>query len=137
MREAHIPPVIIRPVSQLPMTNPKAIPCNYKPTIVTYKGKEVAEEIDEVGGITRSGRCYVPMELRKTKNDQIQVKSLVTEGEAGEFLRKMKLSDYSVVEQLRKTQPQFSLLCLLIHADEHRKTLMKILTKYIFLVKLQ
>ncbi|XP_015075903.1 uncharacterized protein LOC107020089 [Solanum pennellii] len=96
VRGAHIPPVIIRPVSQLPMTNPKAVPWNYEPTVVTYKGKEVAEEIDEVGGITRSGRCYVPMELRKTKNDQIQMKSPVTEGEAEEFLRKMKLSDYSV-----------------------------------------
>ena len=50
---AHIPHVIIRPVSQLPMTNPKAVPWNYEPTVVTYKGKEVAEEIDEVGGISR------------------------------------------------------------------------------------
>ena len=78
MRGAYIPPVIIKPVSQLPMTNPKVVPWNYEPTVVTYKGKE----IDEIGGITRSGRCYVPMELRKTKNDQIQVKSLVTEEEA-------------------------------------------------------
>ena len=105
---AHIPPVIIRPVSQLPMTNPKVVPWNYEPTVVTYKGKEIDEEIDEVGGITRSGRCYVPVELRKTKNDQIQIKSPVTEGEAEEFLRKMKLSDYSVVEQLRKTPAQIS-----------------------------
>ena len=126
---AHIPPVIIRPVSQLPTTNPKVVPSNYEPTVVTYKGKEIDEEIDEVGGITRSGRCYVPMELRKTKNDQIQIKSPVTEGEADEFLRKMKLSDYSVVEQLRETLAQISLLSLLIHSDEHRKALMKILNE--------
>ena len=43
MQGAHIPPVIIRPVSQLPMTNPKAVPWNYEPTVVIYKGKEVAE----------------------------------------------------------------------------------------------
>ena len=43
---AYIPPVIIRPVSQLPMTNPKAVPWNYEPTVVTYKGKEVNEEVD-------------------------------------------------------------------------------------------
>ena len=79
-----------------------------EPTVVTYKGKEIDEEIDEVGGITRSGRCYVPMELRKTKNYQIQIKSPVTEGEAEEFLSKMKLSNYSVVEQLRKTPAQIS-----------------------------
>ena len=39
----------------------------------------------------------------------------------------MKLSDYSVVEQLRKTLAQISLLSLLIHYDEHRKPVMKIL----------
>ncbi|XP_015057590.1 uncharacterized protein LOC107003834 [Solanum pennellii] len=125
VRGTHIPPVIIRPVYQLPMTNPKVVPWNYEPTLVTYKGKEIDEEIDEVGGITRSGRCYVPMELRKTKNDQIQIKSPVTEGEAEEFLRKMKLSDSSVVEQLRKTRAQISLLSLLIHSDEHHDELPK------------
>ncbi|KAG5615186.1 hypothetical protein H5410_015010 [Solanum commersonii] len=36
---AYIPPVIIRPVSQLSMTNLKAVPWNYEPTIVTCKGK--------------------------------------------------------------------------------------------------
>ncbi|KAK6793652.1 hypothetical protein RDI58_007105 [Solanum bulbocastanum] len=91
---AHIPPVIIRLVFQLPMTNPNAVPWNYEHIVMAYKGKEV----DEVGGITCSGRCYAPMELRKTKNDQMQVKSPVTEGEEDEFLRKMKLSDYSIVE---------------------------------------
>ena len=96
---------------------------------MTYKGKEIDEEIDEVGGITHSGRCYVPMELMKTKNDQIQIKSPVTEGEVEELLRKMKLSDYSVVEQLRKTPAQISLLSLLIHSDEHRKAVMKILNE--------
>ncbi|KAH0686158.1 hypothetical protein KY289_016921 [Solanum tuberosum] len=52
---AYIPHVIIRPVSQLSMTNPKAAPWNYEPTVVTYKGKEVNEEVDEIGGMTRSG----------------------------------------------------------------------------------
>ncbi|XP_069144443.1 uncharacterized protein [Solanum lycopersicum] len=107
---------------------------NYEPTVVRYKGKEVAEEIEEVGGITRSGKCYVPMELRKTKNDQIQIKSPVTEGEAKEFLRKMKLSDYSVVEQLRKTPAQISLLSLLIHSDEHCKLIVSQLEKIAKLV---
>ena len=68
---AYIPPVIIRPVSQLPMTNPKAVPWNYEPTVMTYKGKEINEEIDKIGGMTHSGRCYAPAELRKNKNDQM------------------------------------------------------------------
>ena len=41
----------------------------------------------------------------------------------------MKLSDYSIVEQLRKTPAQISLLSLLIHSDEHRKAVMKILNE--------
>ena len=69
------------------------------------------------------------MELRKTKNDQTQIKSPVTEGEAVEFLRKMKLSDYSVVEQLRKTPAQISLLSLLIHSDEPCKRILSQLEK--------
>ncbi|XP_049358632.1 uncharacterized protein LOC125823282 [Solanum verrucosum] len=41
----------------------------------------------------------------------------------------MKLSDYSIVEQLRKTPAQIFLLSLLIHSDEHRKDVMKILNE--------
>ena len=37
MQGAHIPPVIIRPLSQLPIINPKVVPWNYEPTVVTYK----------------------------------------------------------------------------------------------------
>ncbi|XP_070015650.1 uncharacterized protein [Nicotiana sylvestris] len=55
------------------------------------------------------------------------VKKAMTEEEAEEFLRKMKVSDYSIMEQLRKTPAQISLLSLLIHSDEHRRALMNIL----------
>ncbi|KAK4726832.1 hypothetical protein R3W88_031749 [Solanum pinnatisectum] len=90
---------------------------NYKPTIVTYKGNEVNEEVDEVGGMMHSWRYYAPIELRKTKrNDK-------------KFLRKMKLLDYSIVEQLKKTPTQISLLSLLIHCDEHCKAIIKILNE--------
>ncbi|XP_070007301.1 uncharacterized protein [Nicotiana sylvestris] len=41
----------------------------------------------------------------------------------------MKVQDYSIVEQLRKTLGQISLLSLLIHSDEHRRALMKILNE--------
>ena len=41
----------------------------------------------------------------------------------------MKLPEYSVVEQLKKTPAQISLLSLLIHSEEHRKAIMKILNE--------
>ncbi|XP_070013080.1 uncharacterized protein [Nicotiana sylvestris] len=100
--------VIIKPVTQLSVINSKAIPWNYEWVIVTYKGKEVKEEVNEAQGLTRSGRCFAPEELRKaktSKDNPILVKKVVTEKEAEEFLRKMKVQDYSIVEQLRKFEP--------------------------------
>ncbi|XP_075105025.1 LOW QUALITY PROTEIN: uncharacterized protein LOC107765109 [Nicotiana tabacum] len=129
---ARVTPVIIKPVTQLPMVDTKSVPWNYKQVIVTYKGKEVEEEVNGTGGLTRSGRCFTPEELRKTKpskDGHIPVKKPVTEEEAEEFLKKMKMQDYSIVEQLRKTPAQISLLSLLIHSDEHRKALIKILNE--------
>ncbi|XP_070025389.1 uncharacterized protein [Nicotiana sylvestris] len=99
---------------------------------VTYKGKEVKEEVNEVQGLTHSGRCFTLEELRKAKTSKdnlVLVKKAVTKEEAEEFLRKMKVQDYSIVEQLRKMSAQISLLSLLIHSDEHRRALMKILNK--------
>ncbi|XP_070022473.1 uncharacterized protein [Nicotiana sylvestris] len=119
-------------VSGVLIFDTKAVPWNYKQVIVTYKGKEVEEEVNETGGLTNSGRCFTPEELRKSKpfkDSQIPVKKPVTKEEAEEFLRKTKAHDYSIVEQLRKTPAQIFLLSLLIHSDEHRRALMKILNE--------
>ncbi|XP_070053934.1 uncharacterized protein [Nicotiana tomentosiformis] len=129
---ARITRVIIKSVTQLPMVDTKAVPWNYKQVIVTYKGKEVKEEVNKTGGLTRSWRCFTPEELRKAnplKDSQIPVKKPVTEEEAEEFLKEMKVQDYSIMEQLRKTPAQISLLSLLIHSDEYRRALMKILNE--------
>ncbi|XP_070008257.1 uncharacterized protein [Nicotiana sylvestris] len=129
---ARIDPVIIKTVTQLMLVNSRAVPWNYERVTVTYKVKEVKEEVCQTHGLTRSGRCFAPEELRKAKssNDNpVLVKKAVTEEEAEEFLRKMKVQDYSIVEQLRNTPAQISLLTLLIHSNEHRQALMKILNK--------
>ncbi|XP_070009323.1 uncharacterized protein [Nicotiana sylvestris] len=129
---ARTDPVIIKPVTQLPIVNSKAMSWNYEWVIVTYKGKEVKEEVNEAHGLTRSGRYFAPEELRKaktSKDNPVLIKKTVTKEEAEEFLRTMKVQDYSIVEQLRKTPAQISLLSLLIHSDEHRRALMKILNE--------
>jgi len=129
---ARTDPIIIKPVTQLPIVNSKAIPWNYEWMTVTNKGKEVKEEVYETHGLAHSGRCFGPEELRKTKTSKdnpVLVKKVVTEEEAKEFLRKMKVHNYSIVEQLRKTSAQISLLSLLIHSDEHCRALMKILNE--------
>ncbi|XP_070015008.1 uncharacterized protein [Nicotiana sylvestris] len=93
---ARINPVIIKPVTQLPIVNRRAVPWNYERVTVTYKGKEVKEEVCETNGLTRSGRCFVPEELRiakSAKDNTVLVKKAVTEEEAEEFLRKMKIAN--------------------------------------------
>ncbi|XP_075083257.1 uncharacterized protein LOC142167006 [Nicotiana tabacum] len=125
-------PVVIRPVAQLLVSNTKAIPWNYNKTVMTYKGKEIVEETGEIGGLTRSGRCYSPEELRKAKQareSHLPVKEPVAEKEAEEFFKKMKLQDYSIIDQLRKTPAQISLLSLLLHSEEHHLVLIKTLNE--------
>ncbi|XP_070008248.1 uncharacterized protein [Nicotiana sylvestris] len=132
VKGAPITPIIIKPVTQLPVIDAKAVSWNYKQVIVTYKGKEIEEKVNETGGLTRSRSCFTPEELRKAKpfkDGQMPIKKLVIEEEAQEFLKKMEVQDYSIVEQLRKTPAQISLLSLLIHLDEHRRVLMKILNE--------
>ncbi|XP_070014494.1 uncharacterized protein [Nicotiana sylvestris] len=87
-------PIIIKSVTQLPVVDAKAIPWNYKQVIVTYKGKVIEEEVNETGGLTRSGRCFTPEELRKAKpftDSPMPVKKSITKEEAEEFLKKMKV----------------------------------------------
>ncbi|XP_019252792.1 PREDICTED: uncharacterized protein LOC109231596 [Nicotiana attenuata] len=125
-------PIVIKPAMQLPVTNTKTTPWNYNKTEMTYKGKEIIEEVGEIGGFTRSGRCYSPEELRKAKQireGHLPIKKPVTEADAEEFLKKMKVQDYSIIDQLRKTPTQISLLSLLLHSKEHGRVLIKVLNE--------
>ncbi|XP_070019824.1 uncharacterized protein [Nicotiana sylvestris] len=93
MEGTRIGHVIVKPVTQLPIVNYRAIPWNYERVTVTYKGKEIKEEICETQGLTRSGRCFSLEELRKakiSKDNLVLVKKAVTKEEVEEFLRKMK-----------------------------------------------
>ncbi|XP_070008438.1 uncharacterized protein [Nicotiana sylvestris] len=125
-------PIIIKPIVQPPMTNTKTTHWDYNKTVMTYKGKEIIEEVGETGVLTRSGRCYSLEELRKAKKireGQLPIKKPVTEAEAEEFLKKMKVQDYSIIDQLRKTPAQISLLSLLIHSKKHARVLIKVMNE--------
>ncbi|XP_069145166.1 uncharacterized protein [Solanum lycopersicum] len=87
-------PISVKPVQQLLVIDSNVVPWNYNNTAVVYRGKEIVEEVDEAGGLTRSGRCYSPEELRKGKmseNIQVPLKKAVTEEENVEFLKKLKV----------------------------------------------
>ncbi|XP_075095793.1 uncharacterized protein LOC142173842 [Nicotiana tabacum] len=110
-------PVVIRPVAQLLVTNTKAIPWNYNKTVMTYKGKEIVEETSEMGGLTRSGRCYSPEELRKAKQAReshlpISLLSLLLHSEEHrrvliKTLNEAYVSEKTTVNQLEKMAERF------------------------------
>jgi hypothetical protein len=91
----------------------------------------------EIGGLTRSGRCFTPEKLEKQRKakgkegvDVIEeINKPVTEEETSEFLKLMKHSEYSVVEQLKKTPARISLLSLILSFKPHRKALQKVLNE--------
>nr|XP_009796183.1 PREDICTED: uncharacterized protein LOC104242801 [Nicotiana sylvestris] len=125
-------PIIIKPIVQPPMTNTKTTHWDYNKTVMTYKGKEIIEEVGETGVLTRSGRCYSLEELRKAKKireGQLPIKKPVTEAEVEGFLKKMNVQDYSIIDQLRKTPAQISLLSLLIHSKKHARVLIKVMNE--------
>jgi hypothetical protein len=104
----------------------------------------VITNITGIRGMTRSGRCYTPEELerrRKGKDkageepvitfpeEEAPVKEPVTEKDVEDFLKYVKNSEYSIVEQLSKTPAKISLLSLILHSDLHRKALLKLLNE--------
>jgi hypothetical protein len=63
----------------------------------------------EISGMTRSGRCFTPEELRKAKgkevvdvDQELEVNKSMTEEESNEFLKLIKHSEYCIVDQLKK-----------------------------------
>ncbi|XP_061965260.1 uncharacterized protein LOC133689413 [Populus nigra] len=93
----------------------------------------------EIGGLTRSGRCFTPEELerqRKAKGKEIvdafkgmEVNKPISEDESNEFLKLMKHSEYSMVDQLKKTPARISLMSLILSSELHRKALQKVLNE--------
>ena len=78
----------------------------------------------EIDGLTWSSRCFTLEELerqRKAKDKEVvdaikdmKINKLMSEEEAGEFLKLMKYGEYSVVEQLKKTSVRISLVSLVL-----------------------
>ncbi|XP_040940054.1 uncharacterized protein [Gossypium hirsutum] len=69
--------------------------------------------------------------LKKEKGAEILVNEPVKEEEAKEFLKFLKHSEYSVVEQLRKQPARISVLALLLSSEVHRETLMVLNETYV------
>ncbi|XP_052482953.1 uncharacterized protein LOC128036119 [Gossypium raimondii] len=143
-----VPKVIIQKPVYIPYNDSKRVPWNYDCN-VTIPGAEIpvntSEEENDVGFYTRSGKRYDPknvgvepikgkalaveQEKTKTAKTESHVNKLVTESEAREFLKFLKHSEYSIVEQLHKQLARISMLELILSSETHRDALIKVLNE--------
>ncbi|XP_012458310.2 uncharacterized protein LOC105779109 [Gossypium raimondii] len=130
------PWVIIQKPVPFPYNDSKKVPWSYDYNVTIPENLiNVSEEGNDVGFYTRSGKHYDPantkgepikgkalaVEQDKTKTARIEslVNKPVTENEAREFLKFLKHSEYSVVEQLHKLPARISVLELLLSLETH------------------
>ncbi|XP_052885764.1 uncharacterized protein LOC108455204 [Gossypium arboreum] len=147
--EVQMPPrVIIQKPAVFPYKDSKRVPWNYDCN-VTILGKEnlvdASKEDQDRGSYTRSGRRYdtanekaqpikgkdpvVEGVKEKVTGFELPVNEPVNEEEAKEFLKFLKHSEYSMVEQLHKQPARISVLALLLSSEVHCSGLMKVLNE--------
>ncbi|XP_040931872.1 uncharacterized protein [Gossypium hirsutum] len=140
--ETQITPKVIidKPVS-FPYKDNKRVPWNYDCNVTMPEREDIASTSKEEGSYTRSRKRYdaervrvVPtkvkaFDIKKEKGVEVLVNEPVKEEEAREFLKFLKHSEYSVVEQLRKQPARISVLALLLSSEVHREALMKVLNE--------
>ncbi|XP_052874528.1 uncharacterized protein LOC128280419 [Gossypium arboreum] len=120
------------------------VPKSYDCSVTVPEDESIASTSNDVqveGSHTRSGKRYDTVGIReeptKTKNistekekeAEVPIKEPVKEEEAKEFLKFLKHSGYSMVEQLRRQSARISVLALLLSSEVHRDALMKVLNE--------
>ncbi|XP_052483110.1 uncharacterized protein LOC105784841 [Gossypium raimondii] len=132
--------IVIQKPSNFLYKDNKMVPWKYGCN-VTILGKE-AEKSQEIGSYTRNGKRYDTQaessreenwkkEQKKGKAAEVEplVNEPIKEEEAKEFLKFLKHSEYSVVEQLHKQPARISVLTLLLSSEVHRNALLKVLNE--------
>ena len=155
MKEVPRPPaprLVVKVSAPFRYTSDKAVPWNYSSQAimqelqasVEQKPEKMVNDIARMGGITRSGRCYAPINPRRRKGesfaaneetkiaaskgkDKEPINKPVTEQEANDFLKFIKDSEYSIVEQLHKLPTKISLLALMMNFEPQREAVLKVL----------
>ncbi|KAA3480309.1 hypothetical protein EPI10_020755 [Gossypium australe] len=124
-----------------PYKDNKRVPWNYGCNVTTPGGEILANDSKDdpnEGSYTRSGRCFDSVNVKiepvksntlaveREKEPETLINEPVKEEEVKEFLKFLKHSEYSMVEQLRKQSACISILALLLSSEVHRKALMKV-----------
>ncbi|XP_052882214.1 uncharacterized protein LOC128290555 [Gossypium arboreum] len=138
------PKVIIHKPASFPYKDNKGVPWNYDCNVTMPEREDIASTSKDAqveGSYTRSGKRYdvegvrveptkvKAFDIKKEKGVKVLFNEPVKEEEAREFLKFLKHSEYSVVEQLRKQPARISVLALLLSSEVHREALMKVLNK--------
>ena len=144
--EAPKPVLVIEVPKSFPFKSNKMVPWDYH---CNYANETTTTDLIGVGGITCNGRFYLPTITDKVAFEEplIPIKKEqfpqekeggstfgmesqpIAEKEASKFLKFIKHSEYSVVEQLKKTPTWISMLSLLQNLKLHRNALLKALDK--------
>ncbi|GKV34732.1 hypothetical protein SLEP1_g43078 [Rubroshorea leprosula] len=95
---------------------------------------------NDVSNMTRSGWCYVSLEVEESRRVALKSKGIrieempeelpkkfVSENEVVEFLNILRKSEYSIIEQLNKTLAKISVLELMLSSEVHLDALLKVL----------
>ena len=151
--KVSIPLLMVEVPRPFPYKSQKTVPWDYH---CNYTHQTAAIDLNGVGGITRSGRCYAPDMAKKVIPEKLSMpvkeehpskekerlfrekkgkdkevlestSKPITEKEACEFLKFIKHSKYSVIEQLNETPTRISLLSLFQNSEVHREALLKAL----------
>ncbi|XP_052482969.1 uncharacterized protein LOC128036131 [Gossypium raimondii] len=137
--------VIIQKLVAFLYKDSKMVPWNYDCNVTFLKEEGqvcTLEEDKDMGSYTRSGKRYdapntkiepvkeksLVVEQRKEK-PELPANELITERKAKKFLKFIKHSEYSIVEQLHKQLARISVLALLLSSETHHNALMKVLNE--------
>ncbi|XP_052483018.1 uncharacterized protein LOC128036165 [Gossypium raimondii] len=147
-RACITPKIIIQKPGTFSYKDSKKVPWNYECN-TTIPGKETstctAKGDQGMGSHTRSGKRYdlispqteptkgkaLTEEQKKEKavEPELLINEPIKEEEAKEFLKFLRHSEYSVVEQLHKQPAHISVLALHLSSEIHRSALMKVLNE--------
>ncbi|XP_016706957.1 uncharacterized protein [Gossypium hirsutum] len=116
------PNIIIQKPATFSYKDSKTVPWNYECN-TTIPGKDTSTE--PVNGKSST----VEQKEEKAVESEPLVNEPIKEEEAKKFLKFLKHSEYSVVEQLHKQLVRISVLALLLSSEVHRSTLMKVLNE--------
>ncbi|XP_040931893.1 uncharacterized protein [Gossypium hirsutum] len=138
------PKIVIHKPNPFPYKDDKSVPWSYDCSVTVPKGESIASAsrgMQNEGSHTRSGKRYDTggvrveptktkgVEVEKEKETEVPVNEPVKEEEAKEFLKFLRHSEYSMVEQLRKQLARISVLALLLNSEVYWDVLLKVLNE--------